>query len=145
MVTSLVLIFFEGKWLAKISWVLAGVYVSLANFCSRVWWAVSTICKACDWLKTAHALSFLCLCHNHYGLWENLVRRIFLKRPSFVGWEYVNTKNGNILEFIHVEEKGKSRIQKVRAILLIMSKDSEFLKKSVFDIVFRRAWIILMA
>lgn len=69
----------------------------------------------------------------------------FLKRPSFVGWEYVNTKNGNILEFIHVEEKGKSRIQKVRAILLIMSKDSEFLKKSVFDIVFRRAWIILMA
>lgn len=41
----------------------------------------------------------------------------------------MNTKNGNILEFIHVEEKGKSRIQKVRAILLILSKNSEYFEE----------------
>ena len=77
--------------------------------------------KNCDWLKIARAHSILCF--------VTIVSRKKRNAPDsarcFEGprvFEYekknVNSKNGNSLELIHVEEKEKSGKQKVRAFLI---------------------------
>lgn len=61
-------------------------------------------------------LSQLCLEKKE----TRLIRRVVLKVLGFFEYEKknVNSKNGNSLELIHVEEKEKSGKQKVRAFLI---------------------------